>query len=329
MDRSKNVVLFLRKHLMGQNSIELYGQTIANNVDNCILKELPEYSNSILGIIKNIRFAVREQGPINHVLQNTEGYVLPFLKGKKIITVHDLGTMKTHGMIAYLILYIMNIIPSILFADVIHTNSLQTKKELLGKLNLAHNKTMNIYLCSFCTSKFVNKEFNKVEPCILHIGTAKRKNLDNVISALKGINCLLVIVGILSEHQKELLNLHQLKYENYYDITTEKLNQLYERADLITFPSFYEGFGLVVLEGQSAGRPVLTSNSVPVLKEVGGNAACYINPFSVDSIREGILKIIDNDEYRGMLVNNGFNNIQTFSLHKFITSINVLYKSLN
>ena len=63
-----------------------------------------------------------------------------------------------------------------------------------------------------------------------------------------------------------------------------------------------------ILEAQAVGRPVITSNLEP-MNFVGGNAAIYVNPKSVKSIRRGILKIISNENLRKKLINNGFKNI--------------------
>jgi len=85
----------------------------------------------------------------------------------------------------------------------------------------------------------------------------------------------------------------------------------YEDADIIALASTYEGFGMPILEGQAVGRPVISSNlfSMP---EVAGNAACLVDPFDVNSIRAGIIKIIQNDEYRNRLVRDGFENVKRF-----------------
>ena len=66
---------------------------------------------------------------------------------------------------------------------------------------------------------------------------------------------------------------------------------------MLTFVSTYEGFGLPILESQATGRPVVTSN-VSSMPEVAGDAACLVNPYDADSIREGILRVINDDAYR-------------------------------
>lgn len=52
-----------------------------------------------------------------------------------------------------------------------------------------------------------------------------------------------------------------------------------------------------ILEANAAGRPIIAGD-IPVLHEVANDAACFVNPYSVDSIRSGFVKVIEHDEYR-------------------------------
>jgi glycosyltransferase involved in cell wall biosynthesis len=96
---------------------------------------------------------------------------------------------------------------------------------------------------------------------------------------------------------------------------------------MVLFPSTYEGFGLPIIEAQQTGRPVITSNISP-MKEVAGNAACLTDPFSVQSIREGVLKVIQDDDYRNTLVRNGFNNAQRYNPEKIANEYFLIYQRL-
>jgi glycosyltransferase involved in cell wall biosynthesis len=78
------------------------------------------------------------------------------------------------------------------------------------------------------------------------------------------------------------------------------------------FPSLYEGFGLPVLEAQACGTPVLTSN-VSSLPEVGGDAALYVDPLHVGSIRDGIARILDDDTLRERLREAGLRRVAAWT----------------
>jgi glycosyltransferase involved in cell wall biosynthesis len=80
---------------------------------------------------------------------------------------------------------------------------------------------------------------------------------------------------------------------------------------MLVFPSVYEGFGLPIMEAQLTGRPVLTSNLSP-MKEVAGKGAMLTDPYDPQSIRAGIIKIIDDDVFREQMVQDGFENVKRF-----------------
>jgi glycosyltransferase involved in cell wall biosynthesis len=72
-------------------------------------------------------------------------------------------------------------------------------------------------------------------------------------------------------------------------VSDHELASLYRRATALVFPSWYEGFGLPVLEAMTLGCPVICSNGTS-LDELGGNAAAYIDPANSGSIAEAMLR---------------------------------------
>jgi glycosyltransferase involved in cell wall biosynthesis len=90
------------------------------------------------------------------------------------------------------------------------------------------------------------------------------------------------------------------------------LAALYRMASVFAFPSLYEGFGLPPLEAMSCGTPVVTSR-ISALPEVVGDAAVLVDPYSVEDIALGISRVLDDDELRGRLVEQGLARAETFS----------------
>ena len=88
---------------------------------------------------------------------------------------------------------------------------------------------------------------------------------------------------------------HRVKVLGY--VTDAQLFTLYSNALFLAMPSLYEGFGLPLLEAMSRGIPVLTSN-VSSMPEVVGEAAIFIDPMSVESISDGLKKLLWNDSLR-------------------------------
>lgn len=102
---------------------------------------------------------------------------------------------------------------------------------------------------------------------------------------------------------------------HYVDINDSNICKLYLNARAFIFPSLYEGFGLPVLEAFSCGCPVILSSSSS-LPEVGGDAACYINPESSESIMQGVKCVCSDENYRSDLIDKGFKQLKIFSWRK-------------
>jgi glycosyltransferase involved in cell wall biosynthesis len=95
-------------------------------------------------------------------------------------------------------------------------------------------------------------------------------------------------------------------------VPDEELPGLYAGATLFLYPSLREGFGLPVLEAMAAGTAVVTSNGSS-LPEVGGDAVRYVDPYDVESIREGVEELLEDDALRARLAAAGRERARSFS----------------
>lgn len=321
-------VLFLRKKGVGENSIEELAYTFLKFIPDLKLEVFPYQANTILGIIKNVIFAIKHQGDINHFMCITNVYVAPFIKGKIIVTHHDMGTLfNTRNRILYFIKRFLIYPLSLRFVDRIVCITNFTRKETLAEFPFLRNKIQVIYNSYNSLITHTEYTFNENCPTILHIGTAERKNLSKVIVALNGILCQLHIIGRLSQIQIQLLEKYRINYVQECDVPFERIVELYQECDLVTFPSSYEGFGMPVIEAQATGRPIVTTRAA-ALSEIAGNTACFVDPTDVDSIRRGILHVISDKEYRNRLISNGLVNSKRFSTEKMIDAYRILYSEL-
>ncbi|WP_174507944.1 glycosyltransferase family 4 protein [Klebsiella oxytoca] len=103
-------------------------------------------------------------------------------------------------------------------------------------------------------------------------------------------------------------------------VSDEHLAAIYRGAEMLLFPSLYEGFGLPVVEAMACGTPVITSNGTS-LREVAGDAAILVDPLNVDEIIAAINKLNSNIKYRNELVEKGLSQSQKYTWEKTISCV--------
>lgn len=108
-------------------------------------------------------------------------------------------------------------------------------------------------------------------------------------------------------------------------ITEKEKCLLYAMSKAFVFPSLYEGFGLPLLEAFYFKTPVLTSH-IACLPEVAGEAACYCDPYDLESIAMGMDKLLNNRVYAEELVAAGSEQLKKFSWKTTVKkTLEVLY----
>jgi glycosyltransferase involved in cell wall biosynthesis len=263
------------------------------------------YNEGYLSKLKNIVGAAIHQGKdINHI--TGEIHFINFLMRKQrvVLTIHDCGMMnRKTGMQKHIIkwLYLSGPVSR---SRVVVAVSEATKREIVGYTDCNPDKVRVIPVPISSQYTFSPKLFNRVKPQLLQIGTGYNKNLLRLIEALEGINCSLTIIGKLSDEQSTALRKYNIDYLNEYDLTDAQMLEKYRACDILTFVSTAEGFGMPIIEANAVGRVVITSN-ISSMPEVANNAACLVNPMNVQDIRNGVLKVISEDNYRSELIEKG------------------------
>ncbi len=327
----KSIVLIYRKQFPHVFSIEfIFDQLQVSLQSNFNINKyiLPKFSNSVVNRIINIFYMLLLRHQIVHVTGDVHYAILGAWFNIRILTIHDLAFMHQNLGAKRSILKWFWILLPIRFAHQITVVSEATKKDLLNhtkvnpqKIRVIPNFISEIY------QPIIDRKFNSTQPTILQIGTAFNKNINRLAETLSTIPCTLIIVGKLDELQKLNLQKFKINYINKIDLTEAELYQEYIKADLLTFVSTIEGFGMPIIEAQACGLPVLTSNC-SAMPEVAGDAALLVDPFQVASIKNGISELINNTILRNDLVKKGFENIKRFSKDKIIAQYASLYQHL-
>lgn len=110
-------------------------------------------------------------------------------------------------------------------------------------------------------------------------------------------------------------------------VPSEELVFFYNMADIFIYPSFYEGFGIPILEAFQCGTPVITSKA-PAMSEVAGDAACLIDPHEVESISGAMLELVRNQTLREDLSRKGLERARQFSWKKAAGEMLSLFKEV-
>lgn len=321
---------FFRKRLPEYHSIEEVFDKVIRNLNGYVKHEsftVPYPSNSIVHIVKNLIYAFRNRGDINHITGDVYylGWVLP--PKKTVITVHDISsTLKRKGLKNILIKHFWYTIP-LRRAHFITAISHQSKKEIIKIIGINPDKILVIYNPLPDISKIAVQQNTSKSDKILIIGTKSNKNLERVIEAVNGMSVELNILGLLTSNQVGLLKNNRIDYRNYTNLSYDKVLALYIESSFLCFPSLYEGFGVPIIEAQALGIPVVTSN-YGAMQEIANNAACLVDPHSVPSIREGILKVLNDSEYRDELVRKGKENIKRFEPGKIAEMYMDVYREV-
>tara|TARA_B100000809_G_scaffold226092_1_gene237513 strand:+ start:1999 stop:2976 length:978 start_codon:yes stop_codon:yes gene_type:complete len=321
-------ILFLNRALtFGGFSFEELFSTIKKNLVDCEIDDF--YDKTYSNLYKNIRAVKEKSADIYHITGGIGFYALFLPTKKTILTIHDTNYYEFHltGIKKWIFGLLFYKLP-ILNVKYVTVVSEHTKNNLIKFFGINPQKIKVISNCfpaNFKTARV--KEANDI-PSILHIGTKSNKNLIRLLEAINGLEVKLTIIGKVSDQIKSILSEANINYTNKYNLSQKEIYAEYINCDIVYFASLHEGFGLPIIEANIIGRPIITSNISP-MKEIAGEHACLVNPYSVDEIKTNIQKIISDKTYRLYLIDNGIKNAQQYSPKKIAQLYKELYTSVN
>lgn len=278
--------------------------------------------------------ALYQQKPKADIVFNPGHYCPLFFPSPLVISIMDLGYLrfpKQFTKPTYWKLRLWTAL-SIKRAKQLLTISQTSKNDIINKYEIAENKITVTYPgfdeTKFCKrveehlqckqeSKRVKEKYGINGKYILFLSTLKpNKNIEGLVEAYKLLKTDLILViagkkGWLYETIFEKVK--QLKLEEkviFTDFVPEDdVPAMMQGAEVFVLPSFWEGFGIPVVEAMACGVPVVVSNAGS-LPEIVGEAGIIVDPYNVDDIAQGINKAIEN---KTELVKKGLEQIKKFS----------------
>lgn len=234
-------------------------------------------------------------------------------------------------------------------ADVVVAISEQTKQDIIDFYKIKAEKIQVIY--QSCDRQFympneankrieqsILKPYDLPESFFLYVGTInERKNLMGIMHALNHLKNTnnpinLVVIGdggAYLKTVKEYVAKHHLTPYVYWlpKVNFTDLPAIYAAAKALILPSFFEGFGIPIIESLWSGTPVITSvNSC--FAEAGGDGALYVEPTDYQALSDAILRINTDETLRNDLILRGSFFVQKFHEKHIGSEWQTLYKSL-
>jgi glycosyltransferase involved in cell wall biosynthesis len=276
---------------------------------------------------------------IAHICDQQYAHLYPYLNSKlKFITVHDLVPLvfqKRLNNNPRLFKFSLN---SLKFFTKVFAISNNTKKDIIKYTDCPEDKIEIIdrsadpFFNNDPIDRTIAKKYNIPEnkKKILISGNIFYKNNQTSYKVLEKLNELnndFVLLHIGSGNKK---NTYSKKLESNIIrlpfVKREELQNIYKLADILLFPSMYEGFGMPILESMSCGTPVVCSNNSSI-PEIVGDSALTSDYDDVNSFTKNILNLFSNNELYKKMVDKGLSRSKLFSRNKFHNKLIDIYRN--
>ncbi len=266
---------------------------------------------------------------------------------RSVITVHDLAfLLYPHFLTKESARYYGHIDQAVRWTDHIIAVSESTKRDTMQHLGVPEDKITVVYEAANPIFRPIDRAEAREQvrnrhglegPFILFVSTIEpRKNVPTLVRALWQLQeCYKEDVRLVLAGGKGWLFedafaiIEELKMDSQVHllgrVSSEDLLYLYNAAELLAHPAFYEGFGLPPLEAMACGLPVVVSQ-VASLPEVVGDAGLLIDPHDVDELTVGMWRILNDSELRQEMREKGFRQAERFSWQRAARETLAIYK---
>lgn len=293
-----------------------------------LLSEIHKYAKDFDLEIEEIAESSSKLSLIHYPFFDLFDHTLPINRSvKTVVTVHDVIPLQfpqhyPPGIKGNLNFRLQQIALNSVSAVI--TDSFASVNEIRRHLGVPHSKINLVYLASAPNIHKVTAKNKKYILCVNDVNY--NKNIVNLIKASQTLKVPLVLVGKqAAEIEKLDLNhpelAHLKEIISYLDspllirpgfVTDAELSKYYSEAAVYCHPSFAEGFGIGVANALECGCPVVCSH-VSSLPEIAGDAAIYVDPYSLEDLTSALSQVLTNATLRSKLTKLGAAQIQKFS----------------
>jgi len=323
---ARNLLYGLEKYYPS-NDYFLYTPQISNeyvspsllNSENINLRTPQGFSKRISSYWRSYKLgAVSQKDHLNvfHGLSQELPKDIKKNAAKSIVTIHDMIFLRHPEFYKPIDrwIYYQKVKFAVHNADLVIAVSEQTKYDLIEEFTIQEDRIKVIY--QSCNEVFYNKrsarEIDEVkrkwllpDQFLLYVGALnENKNVKIILDALnilKGqVDLPLVVVGQGNDYKHKMLDYarhnnlqEQLIFASELGIPSPtELSSFYQMAAVFIYPSFYEGFGIPILEARFSGTPVIASNS-SCLSEAGGQSTSYFDPGNAEELASLLMNLED------------------------------------
>lgn len=313
-------------------------------VTPCDIWKLPVMSSIWRSVYQGFKHSENHLD-IFHGLSNE----IPLIKNpatKYVVTVHDLLFCRYPHLFNPIDvqIYKSKMARSCREADQVIAVSEQTRRDLIEYFQIDPNKIKVVYQgvneifnqeVGYGKTLEVKRKYGIPDRYLLFVSTIdKRKNVQLILQALKERKDWkhpLVVIGKQTSYQAHLKsyideNDLQDKVIFLHHVSFEDLPALYKMAHVFIYPSYFEGFGIPIIEAQQMGIPVITTSG-SAFQEAGGLGALYGKPDDVNGLIENI-ETLSDPNHRENLIEKGYRNVKRFDQRIISRQIMEIYEEV-
>lgn len=295
------------------------------------------------GILKDLK---KDHIEIFHGLSNELPWGLKKAGIKSIVTIHDVIFLRYPQFYKWIDrkIYTYKFRKACLDADKIIAISEMTKRDIMDFFHIDKKKIEVVYqgcdksfgvLSSTEEKESIRRKYNLPDKFILNVGSIEeRKNLLLLVKALQYVDKDISLIALgrptsYSTQVKQYIQDNNLSSRVVFlhNIPFSELPTIYQCASLFVYPSFFEGFGIPILEALTSGVPVIGATG-SCLEEAGGPGSLYVNPTDEKELAEKIQLVLSSSDLSQQMINAGKKYIRNFSDQVLAKRLMEIYQEL-